>query len=36
MGIESFKENNGLNLILSVFDIIPEGLEEPFSCNKIK
>lgn len=35
-GIVSFTENKGLNFTLSRFVWIFEGLEEPFSCNKIK
>lgn len=35
-GRESFTENKGLNLILSIFEWEAKGLEEPFSCSKIK
>jgi len=35
-GIVSLIENRGLNLILSIFVWELEGLEEPFSCNRIR
>ena len=34
--IESFEVNNGWNFTLSKFDWVLDGLEEPFSCNKIR
>lgn len=36
IGIESLIENIGLNLILSVFVIVFSGLDDPFSCSKIR
>jgi len=32
----SFREYVGLNLILSIFVIVFDGLDEPFSCNMIR
>jgi len=31
---KSFKKNNELNLILSKFVMVPDCLEDPFSCRK--
>lgn len=36
IGIESLMVNIGLNLILSLFVCVFLGLEDPFSCNRIK
>jgi hypothetical protein len=35
-GKESFVENKGLNFTLSMFVIELVGLDDPFSCNKIR
>jgi len=34
-GVLSFTVNRGWNLILSIFDCVFVGLEDPFSCSKI-
>ena len=36
IGKVSLIENKGLNFNLSVIDKVPEGLDEPFSCKRIK
>jgi len=36
IGNISFREYIGLNLILSVFVIVLDGFEEPFSCSMIR
>jgi len=36
IGSISFNEYVGLNLILSIFVVVFVGLEDPFSCNRIK
>jgi len=36
MGNISFKEYIGLNLILSMFGVVFDGLEDPFSCSIIR
>jgi len=36
IGIMSFRENIGLNLILSIFVVVFDGLEDPFSCSIIR
>lgn len=35
-GKESLIENSGLNFTLSMFLLIFEGFEDPFSCNRIR
>lgn len=36
IGNVSFRENIGLNLILSIFGFVFDGLEDPFSCSMIR
>jgi hypothetical protein len=36
IGIESFTENRGLNFTLSIFVFVFVGLEDPFSCSRIR
>jgi len=36
IGMMSFSENIGLNLILSIFVVVFDGLEDPFSCSRIR